>query len=103
MEKTSDSTIFNAVLILNDYKNSPSNFEEDWDMIKNRVVDWETQYKLSNNLTDHEYSHLMSWKPSQREFEIAKQTWRPRPQPPPEVLEARMLLNRLKNQIENVL
>ena len=50
MEQTSDSTIFNAILILNDYKNCPSNFEEAWDMIKNRVVDWETQYKLSNKM-----------------------------------------------------
>jgi len=109
MEQTSDSSIFNAILILNEYKNNPNNREEDEKMIRNRVADWRRQFSLAQNLDEHGYDHLMSWKPSRREFEIADRPPWPRSNrittagAPQEVIQAQILLNRVKIQIENVL
>lgn len=105
MEQPSDSSIFNAILILNEYKNNPNNREEDEKMIRNRVADWRRQFSLAQNLDEDGYRHLMSWKPPKREFEIAsREPWpRARREPPEEVIQAQMLLNRVKLQIENVL
>ena len=106
MEQPSDSSIFNAILILNEYKNNPNNREEDEKMIRNRVADWRRQFRLAHNLDQDGYRHLMSWKPPRREFEIAdRPPWPPRARraPPEEVIQAQMLLSRVKLQIENVL
>jgi hypothetical protein len=109
MEQPSDSSIFNAILILNEYKNNPNNREEDEKMIRNRVADWRRQFSLAQNLDEGDYRHLMSWKPSRREFEIADEPSWPcsnritRVGAPEEVIQAQMLLSRVKLQIENVL
>ena len=109
MEQTSDSSIFNAILILNEYKNNSNNREEDEKMIRNRVADWRRQFRLAHNLDQEAYRHLMSWKPPRREFEIADTPARPRSNritragAPEEVIQAQLLLNRVKLQIENVL
>lgn len=107
MEKTLDSAIFNAILVLTEYKKNSNNIEEDEKMIRNRVADWRRQFRLSQNLDENGYEHLMSWKPSRREFEIADRPPWPRrssrARAPEEVIQAQILLNRVKLQIENVL
>ena len=102
MEKTLDSTIFNAILVLTEYKKNCNNIEDE-KMIRNRVADWRRQFSLSQNLDDNGYDHLMSWKPSRREFELADWPRSNRTGAPEEVIQAQILLNRVKLQIENVL
>ena len=104
--EASDHDIFNAIMIINEYKKNPVEEGESFEIVKRRVEDWTTQMKYARNLSDHEYDHLLSWKPSQQDrdrVEREKRWPRSKPRPPKEVRQAQALLERVKLQIETAL
>ena len=44
-EQPSDHDIFNAIMILNEYKKNPVHQDESFEMVKRRVDDWNNQMK----------------------------------------------------------
>lgn len=102
-EQVSDHDIFDAIAIVNEYKKNPVGEGESLEMVKRRVEDWSNQMKYANNLSDHEYRHLLSWKPSQFDRDRARQSSWPPPKPPEEVRRAQALLQRVKLLIETAL
>ena len=109
MEEITDSSVFQAILILKAH--NENNEEDEYHrLIRKTVENWkkelEVYQKNVNSYNSEErvnnYNKLMSWRPKQREFELAKSKPRTKSKSY-EVIEAENLLNRVKKEINEVL
>ena len=108
MEKASDQDIFNAITVLSEYNKNNDVSQGDAELVKQRVDSWQKAMENYNrNLVSYsetkrisEFDKLNRCRPTEYERRVAARTRRLNIPKPNEVIEAEILLRRVKNQVD---